>query len=135
MGTLQMKKLWQLKNLTTNEPINEPQPLPENWGPIFGLSGFIDKLDDLGWLGEEYANTGWFIVGEESDPPVDESLLRQTEWERAKQLLQESDWTMMPDVSMTKGDKSMWIEYRRQLREIRLQAGFPFEIEWPLPPE
>ncbi len=129
-----MKKLWQLKNLTTNEPINEPQPLPENWGPIFGLSGFIDKLDDLGWLGEEYANTGWVIVGEEIDT-VDESVLRQTEWERAKQLLQESDWTMMPDVSMTKGDKSMWIEYRRQLREIRLQAGFPFEIEWPLPPE
>ena len=129
-----MKKLWQLKNLTTNEPLNEPQPLPENWGPIFGLSGFIDKLDDLGWLGEEYANTGWVIVGEEIDT-VDVSLLRQTEWERAKQLLQESDWTMMPDVSMTKGDKSMWIEYRRQLREIRLQVGFPFEIEWPSPPE
>lgn len=134
MGTLQMKKLWQLKNLTTNEPLSEPQPLPENWGPVFGLSGFIDKLDDLGWLGEEYANTGWVIVGEEIDT-VDESLLRQTEWERAKQLLQESDWTMMPDVPMTKGDKSMWIEYRRQLREIRLQAGFPSEIEWPLPPE
>jgi hypothetical protein len=129
-----MKKLWQLKNLTTNEPLNEPQPLPENWGPIFGLSGFIDKLDDLSWLGEEYANTGWVIVGEEYDT-VDESLVRQTEWERAKQLLQESDWTMMPDVSMTKGDKSMWIEYRRQLREIRLQVGFPFEIEWPSPPE
>ena len=129
-----MKKLWQLKNLTTNEPLNEPQPLPENWGPIFGLSGFIDKLDDLSWLGEEYANTGWIVVGEEYDT-VDESLVRQTEWERAKQLLQESDWTMMPDVSMTKGDKSMWIEYRRQLREIRLQVGFPFEIEWPSPPE
>jgi hypothetical protein len=130
-----MKKLWQLKNLTTNEPLNEPQPLPENWGPIFGLSGFIDKLDDLGWLGEEYVNTGWLIVGEESDPPVDETLIRHTQWERAKQLLQESDWTMLPDVSMTKGDKSMWIEYRRQLREIRLQSGFPFEIEWPTPPE
>jgi hypothetical protein len=135
MGTLQMKKLWQLKNLTTNEPLNEPQPLPENWGPVFGLSGFIDKLDDLGWLGEEYANTGWVIVGEESDPPIDESLLGQTAWERAKQLLQESDWTLLPDVPMNKGDKSMWIEYRRQLREIKLQAGFPFEIEWPSPPE
>jgi hypothetical protein len=29
----------------------------------------------------------------------------------------------------------MWIEYRRQLREIRLQSGFPFEIDWPTPPE
>ena len=130
-----MKKLWQLKNLTTNEPLNEPQPLPENWGSIFGLSGFIDKLDDLGWIGEEYANTGWFIVGEETDTTVDESLIRQTAWERAKQLLQESDWAMMSDVSMTKGDKALWIEYRRQLREIKLQAGFPSEIEWPLPPQ
>jgi hypothetical protein len=132
-----MKKLWQLKNLTTNEPLNEPQPLPENWGSIFGLSGFIDKLDDLGWLGEEHANTGWFIVGEEEEPGAvdEESLISQTAWERAKQLLQESDWTMMSDVSMTKGDKALWIEYRRQLREIRLQAGFPSEIEWPLSPE
>jgi hypothetical protein len=132
-----MKKLWQLKNLTTNEPLNESQPLPENWGPVFGLSGFIDKLDDLSWLGEEYANTGWFIVGEEEEPEAvdEESLISQTAWKRAKQLLQESDWSMMPDVSMTKGDKTMWIEYRRQLREIKLQAGFPSEIEWPLPPE
>ena len=129
-----MTKLWQLKNLTTNEPLNEPQPLPENWGTVFGLSGFVDKLDDLGWLGEEYANTGWFIVGEESET-VDESVLRHTEWEKAKQLLRESDWTMLSDVPMNKGDKTLWIEYRRQLREIRLQDAFPFEIEWPLPPE
>lgn len=131
-----MKKLWQLKNLTTNEPLNEPQPLPENWGPIFGLSGFIDRLDDMGWLGEEYANTGWFIVGEEPDSDtIDESSLGDTEWERAKQLLQESDWTMISDVPMTKDKKSLWIEYRRQLREIKLQAGFPFDITWPTPPE
>lgn len=128
-----MKKLWQLKNLISNEPLNEPQPLPENWGPILGLSGFIDRLGDLGWLGEEHANTGWFIVGEESDV-VNESVIRQTEWERAKQLLQESDWTMLPDVPMNRGEKTLWIEYRRQLREIRLQDGFPFEIEWPMPP-
>ena len=132
-----MKKLWQLKNLTTNEPLNEPQPLPENWGSIFGLSGFIDKLDDLGWIGEEYANTGWFVVGEEEQPEAidEESLLSHTEWERAKQLLEESDWSVLPDVPMSKSDRSMWIEYRKQLREIRLQNGFPFEIEWPLPPE
>lgn len=132
-----MKKLWQLKNLTTNEPLNEPQPLPENWGSIFGLSGFIDKLDDLSWLGEEHANTGWFVVGEEeeSDAADEESSLRHAEWEKAKQLLRESDWTMLPDVPMSKGDKTLWIEYRKQLREIRSQAGFPFEIEWPLSPE
>jgi hypothetical protein len=132
-----MTMLWQLKNLTTNEPLNEPQPLPENWSSIFGLSGFIDKLSNLGWIGEEYANTGWFIVGEKEEPTAvdEELLLRHAEWERAKQLLQESDWAVLSDVPMSKNEKSLWVEYRRQLREIRLQSGFPMEIEWPLPPE
>jgi hypothetical protein len=129
-----MKKLWQLKNISTNTPLNDPQFLPENWGPIFGLSGFIDKLDNLSWLGEQYADMGWFIVGEES-ASMDKKMLSQIEWERAKQLLKESDWVMLPDVPMTVGEKEQWIEYRQQLREIRLQSDFPFSIEWPIAPE
>jgi hypothetical protein len=77
---------------------------------------------------------GWFIVGEEPNS-LDNTVLSQVEWERAKQLLRESDWTMLPDVPMTAGDKEQWIEYRRQLREIRLQSEFPVNIEWPIAPE
>ena len=127
-------KLWQLKNLKTGEALNEPQKLPENWGPIFGLHGFVDKLGDLSWLGEAYVDQGWFVVGDApSEPAV--STQAELELERAKQLLRESDWSMLPDVPMTKAKKILWIEYRRGLREIKLQSGFPNNIVWPICPE
>jgi len=126
-------KLWQLKKLSTGEPQNEPQKLPENWGPIFGLHGFEDKLGDLSWLGDDYADLGWVIVGEEAEAAI--ASAADLEWERAKQLLRDSDWSVLPDVPMTAGERDSWIEYRRALREIRLQAGFPTEIVWPAAPQ
>jgi hypothetical protein len=127
-------KLWQLKKLSSGDTLNDPQKLPENWGPIFGLHGYIEKLHDLSWLGEEYADTGWFIVGESSDTNY-ESSPSQLVWDRAKQLLQESDWTMLSDVPITSGDKANWSEYRRALREIKMQPGFPDDITWPRSPD
>ena len=129
-----MSKLWQLKKLSTGEALNEPQKLPENWGPIFGLHGFIEKLGDLSWLGEAYADQGWVIVGD-SLPDVAESTEAELAWDQAKQMLRESDWAVLPDVPMTTGNKAQWIEYRRGLREIRLQPGFPNNIQWPKAPE
>ena len=129
-----MSNLWQLKKLSSGEALNEPQKLPENWGPIFGLSGFIDKIGDLSWLGDAYNDTGWVIVGDAPPDPVT-STKAELEWERAKQLLRESDWAVLPDVPMTSGTRALWIEYRRGVREIRLQAGFPNDIQWPKAPE
>ncbi len=129
-----MSKLWQLKKLSSGETLNEPQILPENWGPIFGLHGFIDRIGDLGWLGEAYNDTGWVIVGDAPAAPTT-STPPELEWERAKQLLRESDWTVLSDVPMTSEDRAMWIEYRRALRNIRLQSGFPNDIQWPTSPE
>lgn len=130
-----MAKLWQLKKISTGEPLNEPQKLPENWGPVFGLQGFVDQLGDLGWLGEDYNDQGWFVVGETPDilPPTP-STKADIAWQHAKKLLSESDWTMLPDVPMTSENKAKWIEYRRVLREIKLQPGFPNEINWPATP-
>jgi len=125
--------LWQLKKLSTNEALNEPQKLPENWGPIFGLHGFIDQLGDLSWLGEAYADQGWFVVGEAPADPA-QATAAELAWDRAKKLLQESDWSMLPDVPMTAGDKALWIEYRRAVREIRLHPDFP-NMTWPVSPE
>lgn len=125
--------LWQLKKLSSGEALNEPQKLPENWGPIFGMSGIQDKLGDLSWLGDAYADKGWFVVGESSADPVPSSAA-ELEWEKAKGLLAASDWAVLSDVPMTAGDKALWIEYRRALREIRLQTGFPNDIQWPARP-
>ena len=57
--------LWQLKNLSTNEALGAPQELPENWGPIFGLSGVKDKLGDLAWVG--LPDQGWFETTQASE--------------------------------------------------------------------
>lgn len=129
-----MTQLWQLKKLSTGETLNEPQKLPENWGPIFGLHGFLDKLGDLSWLGDAYADQGWFEVGDAPAGPATASAADLV-WEQAKQMLRESDWAMLSDVPMTAGNKAKWIEYRRGLREVRLQPGFPDNIQWPARPE
>ena len=124
--------LWQLKKISTGEALNEPQKLPENWGPIFGLAGIQDQLGDLSWLGEAYVDQGWFVVGEEPAPiSVAQASPADIAWEQARVLLRESDWAMLPDVPMTAGEKTAWIEYRQALREIRLQTGFPTNISWP----
>ena len=126
--------MWQLKKLSSGEPLNQPQSLPENWGPIFGLAGIQDRLGDLSWLGENYIDQGWFIVGESSVDPS-QSTQAEITWDRAKKMLAESDWSMLSDVPMTTGNKAFWIEYRRALREVRLQSGFPSDVQWPAVPE
>lgn len=53
---------------------------------------------------------------------------------RAKRnkLLQNSDWTQLPDAPLA--TKVAWITYRQQLRDITLQPD-PFHIIWPTPPQ
>lgn len=128
-----MNKLWQLKKLSTGAALSDPQPLPENWGPIFGLHGIKDKLGDLSWLGSLYSDQGWFEVGDGAPTPIP-STPEQLAWARAKQLLAESDWSMLPDVPMSSGDKARWIKYRADLRDIRLHPDFP-NMNWPERPE
>jgi hypothetical protein len=129
-----MSKLWQLKKLSDGSALNEPQRLPENWGPIFGLAGIADQLGDLSWLGEAYNDMGWFVVGDAPPGPAP-STAAELAWDCAKELLAKSDWSMLPDVPMTAAKKDAWVEYRRALRDIRLQSGFPDNIQWPVRPE
>ena len=127
-------KLWQFKKISTNENIGAPQRLPIHWGPIFGMRNITEKLGDLTWLSDpELADKGWFET-DIDDPGTGESAVADLVWQRAKDLLQDSDWSMLSDVAMTVGDKELWISYRRSLREIRLQSGFPNEIVWPSKP-
>lgn len=126
--------LWQLKKISTGEALNQPQRLPENWGPIFGLAGIQDQLGDLSWLGESFADQGWFVVGD-APPDAAQSTAAELAWERAKRLLRESDWSMLSDVPMNKTQKALWVAYRKELREIRLQPEFPSNIIWPVIPE
>jgi len=54
---------------------------------------------------------------------------------RRDDLLQESDWTQLPDSPLSADSKTAWATYRQQLRDITSQAGFPYSVVWPTPPE
>lgn len=127
-----MKKLWQLKRLSDGVALNEPQLLPESWGVMFGMSQHLDRLADVSWMGPEYADMGWFEVGEL--PVVPEATPADLLWQEAKDRLRDCDWTMMPDVPMTNDIRRAWEEYRRFLREIRMHPEFP-NVTFPTPPE
>jgi hypothetical protein len=47
------------------------------------------------------------------------------------QLLSASDWTQIADVPV---DKTAWLNYRQELRNIPLQPKFPWLVDWPQEP-
>ena len=121
--------LWQLKRLSTNEPLNEPQELPDNWKNIFGLHASKDRLGDLSWAGHE--DMGWFEIGPAPEVPLEEKMTKQIEG-----LLKESEqYVAIDNTSITKGERVAWMDYRQKLKELYLQPGFPNEIFWPARPE
>ena len=129
-----MAKLWQLKCLSSEESLSGPQLLPENWGPVFGLANFEDRLGDLSWIGHEHVGTGWFHVGDEPPPPTPasrEDLIRQEAWDR----LRECDYRVLPDEPSTAGKRAEWIEHRRELRRVHASTAFPDNFKLPNPPE
>lgn len=127
-----MKKLWQLKKLSDGTPLSEPQVLPENWGPVFGLANWEHRLHDLSWIGPDHVDTGWFVVGEL--PLAPEATPADLLWQEAKDRLRDCDWTMLSDVPMTREKRAEWEEYRRFLREIRMHPDFP-DVTIPSEPE
>jgi hypothetical protein len=42
-----------------------------------------------------------------------------------------TDWTQLTDAPI---NSSLWASYRQQLRDVTAQAGFPWEINWPVAP-
>lgn len=49
-------------------------------------------------------------------------------------LLSSSDWTRLDDAPLTTEQKAAWATYRQALRDIPSQAGFPWDIQWPVKP-
>lgn len=49
-------------------------------------------------------------------------------------FLAESDWTQLPDVTLSTEKKAAWTHYRQQLRDITQAEGFPMSIEFPTKP-
>ena len=46
-------------------------------------------------------------------------------------LLDQTDFTQIPDYPASDAEHNFWINYRQALRDIPLQSGFPWQVEWP----
>ena len=46
-------------------------------------------------------------------------------------LLTKCDWTQIADST---ADKPVWATYRQALRDVTVQAGFPWNVTWPVKP-
>lgn len=51
--------------------------------------------------------------------------------EQRNQKLKDSDWTQVADAPV---DQATWATYRQALRDVPSQAGFPWDVQWPVEP-
>ena len=94
-----------------------------------------DYTKNLSLTAEE-VNGQWvekWVATDASQEEITERVEGQAQYIRVErnQLLSESDWTQVADAPV---DQTAWAAYRRALRDITEQAGFPFNVAWPSKP-
>lgn len=121
--------MWQLRRLSTNESLSEAGPLPNNWGPIFGLHGFLEKLGDLSWIGPAYADQGWVQLTE-----VEQEAIRTA---KVKARIDEEKTiatTALKNPKITTGEKAAWSEYLIALSAACMCPDFDCDPKFPAKP-
>lgn len=66
--------------------------------------------------------------------PTDEEVAEQVRAERDRRIA-ETDWYMMPDYPADPETLEVVKRYRKALRDITLQSGFPRAFKWPVVPK
>ena len=91
-----------------------------------------NKLQN-GDYGELHHGTGDHYI----TMPKTQSELEEAVKLKRNQLLLESDYTGLPDISatMTVAKRSEWTTYRTALRNITTQTRYPWDPVWPTKPE
>lgn len=86
--------------------------------------------------GVEEINGQWFTKFSVADmdadaiASLDASQADSVRAERNRKLTA-SDWTQVEDAPV---DKAAWAAYRQGLRDVPSQAGFPWDVTWPVEP-
>ena len=75
---------------------------------------------------------GWAILPKSDQEMADDTAAKETavRSERNKRL-SDCDWTQLSDAP---GDKAAWANYRQALRDVPMQSGFPWDVNWPTKP-
>lgn len=66
--------------------------------------------------------------------PTDADITERVRAKRDRRLA-ETDWYMMPDYPADPETLEVVKNYRKALRDITLQSGFPRDVEWPVMPK
>jgi hypothetical protein len=122
--------MWQLRKLSTNEALSEAGPLPNNWGPIFGLHGFLDKIGDLSWVGPTYADKGWVqLTDAEQEALRKEEVIARVDTEKTLTMNKLSN----PEITI--GEKVAWSDYLFALDAVCLCPDFDCDPKFPIKPK
>lgn len=69
------------------------------------------------------------------NPPVSLEVLAENVRSERDRRIAETDWYMMPDYPADPDTLEVVKSYRKALRDITLQSGFPRDVEWPVMPK
>ena len=86
--------------------------------------------------GVEQIGGKWFTKYSVRDLDADGIAAKDAEQAKSvraerNRLIAECDWTQVEDSPV---DKAAWATYRQALRDLTLQAGFPFDVTYPTKP-
>lgn len=146
--------------LENGQPVSHPV-VEENFRTLFPNESFApfftaDNVEPLGFGIYDYSNQpscGRYEKAVEVTPVRNESGIWKQTWQVVPMTAEEkqkrddtqaenmrmernyrlalSDWTQAPDAPV---DKDAWGVYRQALRDVPQQAGFPWDIQWPVQP-
>lgn len=74
----------------------------------------------------------WAVTPATPEQIAERTSDKETEVRQQRnQLLNACDWTQLPDAPVP---PAPWATYRQQLRDVTAQAGFPWDVVWPVAP-
>ena len=95
----------------------------------------VEQQSDGNWY-TKYILGPVFTDGETTAAAQEAAYKAQKDEEQAKNvrasrdtLIAKTDWTQCADISAAV--KAKWVPYRKALRDVPQQAGFPFNVIWP----
>ena len=95
----------------------------------------VEQQSDGKWY-TKYILGPIFTDGETTAAAQEAAYKAQKDEEQAKNvrasrdtLIAKTDWTQCADISAAV--KAQWAPYRKALRDVPQQAGFPFNVIWP----
>lgn len=123
-------------NPNTSFPESMPDNQLDSWG-VFPVTEVAQPTPAPGEIVEEITpaeiNGVWTqqwnvraATQQETDSQADEVRSQRN------RLLYECDWTQLSDAPVNSLD---WANYRQELRDVPNQAGFPWSVVWPTPPQ